>query len=104
MGISITPPRSTAQAVITGVTLTDTTPNTTTAATQWGTEECVVAEADMPAADFVVMAWVAGRAKPNATVAQGDRWQLDLQYSLDGGSAWSTFAGSNILGTASHAS
>lgn len=102
--ISVTPPRSTAQAVITAVTLTDTTPNSTTTATQWGTEEAIVAEGDLPATNFVVMAWVNGRAKPNASVAQGDRWTLDLQYSLDGGSGWTTFAGGSILGTASHAS
>lgn len=92
-----------AGAVLKTTTLTDTTPSSTSA-TAWGSEKCTVANVDLPDTDFVVMAWLSGRYKSNATVAQGDRCTWKLQYSLDGGSAWSDMSATGGMGTASHAS
>lgn len=89
-----------ADSITASVALTDQTPNSTSSSTQWGTEECVIANIDLPHTDFVVLAWLTGRAKFNASVAAGDRCSWKLQYSLDSGGSWSDMAGTNGIATA----
>lgn len=85
-----------AGAVIGSVTLTDTRPNSL-ALVQWGSEELVIAEGDLPGADFVALVWLRGRARKIGTVTQHRRYQYGIQYNL--GAGWVDFSPATIIGT-----
>lgn len=79
-------------------TLTTTTPGST-AYVQWGTEEAVIAQADAPAA-AVVLAWLSGMmGRQSGDV--GDRGQVQMEVSFDGGSTWADFGGEMAPGLVS---
>lgn len=85
--------------VVSGATaLTNHAPNNTTAE-QWAGEEVVIAQADAPDTEVVVMGWLAGGLSPNSGVgspAVGDRGLCYLEVTFDGGSSWATLGSTTL--------
>lgn len=77
--------------------LTTHTPSNTTAE-QWGTEEATIAQASAPAS-AVVMAWLTGSAGTSGTAVAGNRGEVRLEVSFDGGATWATLGDAGIIVT-----
>lgn len=86
-----------------GTSLTNHIPNNTTME-QWGTEEAVIAQADVPAATVAVVGWLSGSAGSNAAGATTDRGEYRLEVSFDGGSTWATLGDSGTIVTVTNTS
>ena len=89
---------SVSRLVTASVALTTHSPNNTVIE-QWGTEEAVIAQADAPVS-AVVVAWLTGSAGAGpGTPALGDRGEVRLEVSFDGGSTFATLGDAGVLST-----
>ena len=81
-----------------GTTLSNHVPTNTTME-QWGTEEAVFAQEVCPT-DAVVIATVTGSAEASGgSAVAGDRGEIRLEVSFDGGSSWVTCGDSGTIVT-----